>query len=1344
MSICLDKESRNERNIFDSAKLNSLQVTPLLARILLRVMRTPSSYEPCFVHPQQMPKKCTRKRKKSKGGKSSDFVSEVEQSRLSDPNNPSKMIESIFDMPENNRMKTETLSYPDVRFQHSTTLFPAEGVEEKYVPSEIPNVTSKRGAEDDLNFTTSKKTPNQHTRFPTDIHLKVESNENTSEVSANCVAHIKVESSENTNEITADDDLAGSSYPAIQTVTDTAIENNSEGFSDNNLHIKTEPSILKETHTGVSSEKSNNADNGLTDTSYPVFQAAADKASEITSDNNLQIKTEHEYPVFQAVADKSSDNNSEVTSDNNIHIKTEPSISNENNTGVSSEKSHNADDDLAGTSYPVSQAVTDKSSDNNSEVSSDNNIHIKTEPSISNENNTGLSSEKSHNADDDLAGTSYPVFQAVADKSSDNNSEVTSDNNIHIKTEPSISNENNTGVSSEKSHNADEVTSDNNIQIKTEPSISNENNTGLSSEKSHNADEGLAGTSYPVFQAVADKSRDNNSEVTSDNNIQIKTEPSTSNENYTGVSTEKCHIADNKDRDTVNNKLSPSNTTSIYMAKYTKDAPTSFNHLMNDVSIKVEQNENSVNNSTSISNISFDANQTNNSSVDRPVKSKNYALDNSEAQENVVCDKNKNDIDPSVNYLLNSAQVESEPEKENKNSCNNEKSQSCENTRVIPSEILNACDLSQASSSNTNDDIFSGDKQRTFPTPFLKYLNCNKKINILKLSHARSVLNNLIKNKGSINVIETDVITDSSNSQNNSGLCLTEKRKDLPDLQINEKQSLNAAVDESLQNNSSGSNFKKLGNSKLNITNLDSISASTQLGKSSNESQVQNSLYSDKIYQNNLPNIRFESSSNKNDSNSPANNVDMPMTIQSPLDDNCLSTIRVSSLDENKQSETSSNLPLKAKKIPNELSTDFLRQILDNVKSTNSESIANQNSSLNSSIVPVAKSNIIIEENVNEKNSGRTIQNSENISESLAVPHENVFKQTQKLRFNPPTTYAEAFETPPKKIKISEEASTSNSDKDKKISYEKYKKNETHIIGSPHYPPDQNLRKVLDSGLPSNTFDSSPGSFNFEKNKYTPPSNCQNNNLIICSEASLQKPGSPRMDNTNYPRDPRLARNYSPTLDRDVSSQKQLDSSNIFQVYPSPSVSEAKKSSIHSQMKQTPSVSTSYAMRNSSTVPTPAEPFNSIVNAKIQQVKPMLSKINGSNPTDFNIGTFNKNNNVIVPPIAPGSTSSSTAQLYNPYSTIQYGEGYQSFSHLPGNTSSPSVHYQHLVSQQIRPPMSWNCDLTQGHYSSINHKFIFNPSLQVRYPPPHLSPSLAPILLIGKQSDSVNKKHKLQ
>ncbi|GBM10178.1 hypothetical protein AVEN_258776-1 [Araneus ventricosus] len=828
--------------------------------------------------------------------------------------------------------------------------------------------------------------------------------------------------------------------------------------------------------------------------------------------------------------------------------------------------------------------------------------------------------------------------------------------------------------------------------------------------------------------------------------IQIKAEKGISSKNNTEFNLENSHIAVVKDADSTTRNIRLRSE----LHKENED-----NRDIN-VPIKVEQNENCVvgDNSTSLSNFPSVANRTDIYPVDRPIK-----CEQNKTNEN--CEK----MDFQNSYSYEKPQNNEDISRKITNSNN-------KNTGVVSSETSIRNELNRISISPITDwDIFSGDtllyEPGTFRTPLLKYLNCTTKVEGLEISQALSALINLIKKKEEINVIESEVIPASIELQVKSKICLVEKGEELPDLQVNENQSLK--VDEILHKISS-SNFTELANLKPNITNLDSNSASSQLEKSINERQVQSPLNSDglgdEMRRNNSPNMFFEShskiseSSRVSDSDSHTIYFNSPMDIENPLEDKCPSIICLSSFDKNERIENSNNLQIEEKKNHNEyFPNDLLRQILGNATSTEkSNDIADISSSLKASVDPIAKSNVIIDgslfdnlhqirlprkkpvENVNfttdvnERNSERTIKNSGNFSKSLSVPPENVIKRSHGVLFNPPTTYGDTFETPQKRVKTSEDDSISKSGSVNKLNYEEYKK-DTRKMASPHYPPDHLLSNHIGPDFSSNSPDSSPGASNFGQNMFTPPANCQNSSVPVYSETSLQNPGYCHLVSTSSPQDSRLARNYSPALQRDVNSQKPLGSLDISQTCPSQSISEFTKLSVYPLVKQITPGSTTYAMPNFSRVIfSPTELFRPTINAmQIQQVKSMLPQMNSFQPPYLNQQTSMENSHIFPSP-ASESISFSMAQ-HNPQQSVQGVRDQQPFLSLlnfPGNASSPSSQYHHLVSQEISPPISRHNTLNYDNYSSesVNYGFGFNPPLPVGNPPPPppLPPTPPPIV----------------
>ncbi|GBO46853.1 hypothetical protein AVEN_142403-1 [Araneus ventricosus] len=685
---------------------------------------------------------------------------------------------------------------------------------------------------------------------------------------------------------------------------------------------------------------------------------------------------------------------------------------------------------------------------------------------------------------------------------------------------------------------------------------------------------------------------------------------------------------------------------------------------------------------------------------------------------------------------------------------------------------INSVDRSVKREKNETDDNCEGNdfepcEPRIFPCKFLKYLNCYPLYDGDEIKQCLSVLTDLKRDKNEIIAIESQKIPGFADSQDKFELCLADKREELPNLQVSERKSSNLEVDRTVHKIS----CKELVDFKLNIANLDSNSASSQLEKSINERQVQNSLNSDGLgdetRQNVSTNMRFESPSNMSESSrlsysdSHAIYFNSPVGTNSPIEDDCPSIISLSSIDGNKRCETS----MKGKKNRNEElpSTDFLRQILDNAKC--SDDIRDISSPVNPPFDPVEKPNIIIDENIfqnksqinlyknklaktvsdeTEKPSNHNEIKYQNFSKRLPVPCGNDFK-AQNVPFRPPSTNCESFEIPPKRIKMSE-APISKDSSDKKLSVEEYKKRVTALMARQHSQPDCNLNNHLPSDIPSNSSDCSPGSSNFDRNMFLLPGNRPNRSLPTCSDTSLGNPGYFQMFNTSYPQDPRLARNYAPAPYIDVNSQKTFGPFNINQAYPSQSLPEATKPPIHPPVKQTTSVSRTYAVLNSHSVQSATQTFNPPANeVKNQQVKQWLSQIKSFNPSDFNERSSEKNNSVLHPSPASESGTFSTTQ-YNPQHLVQGVGGRQplsSLQRLASNASSTSSQSHHLVSQEIHPPMLWHSALHHDHYfpESVNREYMINPPLTINNPSPPVvekSPSIAS----NRSASSLSHNHK--
>ncbi|GBN12275.1 hypothetical protein AVEN_235547-1 [Araneus ventricosus] len=779
----------------------------------------------------------------------------------------------------------------------------------------------------------------------------------------------------------------------------------------------------------------------------------------------------------------------------------------------------------------------------------------------------------------------------------------------------------------------------------------------------------------------------------------------------------------------------------------------------------------------------------------------------------------------------------------------------------------------------------------TFPCKFLKYLNCYPKYDGEEIDHCLSVLNDLMKDKDENIGIEPEVISVSTDSEDTIELCSAEQREEIPILQISEKHSPNLKVDGTVHKISS----KDLVRFQQNVITLDSDSDSSQLEMTIIERQGPNSSNSDCIGDKRRQNIstnthlgspsKMSELSQVNDSDPNTNYFNSPIDTESKFQDVCSFTISLSSLDGNKRSETSdgaSTLPMDAKKIPNEdfFNKDFLRQILGNAKQREMfADITDISSSLNPSFDTVDKQNIIVDENgfqnlrqknspenkriestnftSDEDNSEFTLKKYQNLSESLPLPSENVLNPTKEVFFNPPAAKCDGFETPPKKMKISQdtslsegsmvkilsfeeykkmvsclmagkhqsdirhnqsnividknmlqnksqinlptnklaetinsvsdenekssahntikcqnlsksfpvpcekdfktqdvsfsppstycetseipakrikmsESSISKDSSDRKLSVEEYKKRVTALMTRQHSQPDCNLNNHLPSDIPSNFSDCSPGSSNVDRNMFLPPGNRPNRSLPTCSDTSLGNPGNLHMLNASYSQDPRLARNYAPTL-----HQKEMGSFNMSQAYSSPSFPVATRSFINPHLEHAPSGSGTYAMLNSSGMQLPAETFSPALNAaKNQQIKQWLSEMKRYLPSDAQQPNLEKNSPVL-PPSPASEISSFSMTQYNPHQSIQSMESIQPFispQYVPGNAPSLSPHRHHLSSQEIHPHMYWHPPLAHNRDFSQNvcHEFILSPQIPII----NLCPSLPLSSPIGEQTQS--------
>ncbi|GBN36875.1 hypothetical protein AVEN_270260-1 [Araneus ventricosus] len=588
----------------------------------------------------------------------------------------------------------------------------------------------------------------------------------------------------------------------------------------------------------------------------------------------------------------------------------------------------------------------------------------------------------------------------------------------------------------------------------------------------------------------------------------------------------------------------------------------------------------------------------------------------------------------------------------------------------------------------------------TFKTPLLKYLKINSKIDVLEISYAISVLTHLIKDEDEIIRIESEAIPDFTNSLEKFELCLAEKREELTNLQVVDKQSSYLEVDEISHEISS----KELVNFKPNITNSDSNSALSRLEKFVDETQAQNSLHCDGLIDNmrqdNSTNLLFESPSKMSES-SPGSYLDShtiyfnsPMDIGSPSEDSCSSIIFLPSLD-NKRSETS----IEAKKNPNEelFSNDCLRQILGNAKSSDISVIS---PSLNLNFDPVVKPNIIIDESVfqnlrqinfpnnkpvdssdvNEKNSEWTMRNYQNLSNSL--PNENALKRKQDVLFDPRTT----FEYPTKMVKISEDASISKGDSSQKLTNEEYKERVTPTMVSPHLVSYPHVKQTP-SG-PRTCAMQNSSSVRSLVGPFYPTVNAVKNQQVkqIVSKTKNVDPSD--LDQRTSEKNNRVLFD-SPTLESHSFSMDQQ--------YPHQSVQGANDRKHLLSLQHFPSNAASLSCQRH----------------HLEEIRPPMSC--HSTPHDHCFSE-NVNREFIVNLLPTPPFVEQSHQLV--HGTKGAHQPLLSFQNLPGNTSS--------LSQQIRPPMSWH-SAPHDHYfaESLNREFIQNPPLAVRnsFPSLPLTPS---------------------
>ncbi|KAF8770321.1 hypothetical protein HNY73_017866 [Argiope bruennichi] len=795
-----------------------------------------------------------------------------------------------------------------------------------------------------------------------------------------------------------------------------------------------------------------------------------------------------------------------------------------------------------------------------------------------------------------------------------------------------------------------------------------------------------------------------------DNHVQIKAELSESN---TEINFEKSHIIaslhpdittvnsryrsrldiETDDNKGVDGQVCISSNVSDCNAKYLTIASNVVNHLLNAVTIKMEQNDIMSDNPIPVSNFSTHGEPKSMNTDDRPIQSlQNNTNANCELSDIVVpCLSSVCRTEISSGIFSR----ESEPEKMDfqENSVKNELQNygdiqqestdsnigtNAENSsKTLFTNISNWISISPISGNDIFGDGDSEYKPGTFATPLIKYLNCNKKTDMLEIYHTKTALN-LYRSATSFH------------AQEKSELYLSEKWEVSSNLQINEKPSFNLNIDEITNKISSLLNFFK-----PNITHLDSNSASSPFWKFVDEREKQNSLNSDGLCvgmrQNNSPNFLFESSLKVSESwpGSVSNSQieDSPMDIQNSVKDYCPSAICLPPLDYNKRSETCNGLSTVSVENPNEklLSKDFLFQILNNVKTT-----ANINVSSNPPIDPIVKSNINIDDSIfenlrqidflkikpvestdiisdlNKKNYECIAKNSEMSPHNFSAPNENIS--------NPSTSYDDTFETPPKRVKKCKDTAAFEKNA-RKISYEEYKKRDKNVITHP--PIHQ-----LNSYFQSHTLGASPISSNFEQNMHTPLKNRQNHDIHIYNDIALRNPYLQRSVNTS-PNDPRLTRNNSP-LNRDLNSEKHLDSFNNGEISPHHSVPETAKLTLRVHRKRAISASETNASN---------EPFCH---------------------SDFNQPTSKRNRIALLPTPSFRSNSLTVPQPHpvNSVSGVKNCQPLFSLPNLSANASSSSSPQHHFVSQGIHPQMSRHPESTHDQYSSVNVKRQFMP-----YPP---------------------------
>ncbi|CAL1280966.1 unnamed protein product [Larinioides sclopetarius] len=288
----------------------------------------------------------TKRRKKNRKGKSSESEPDaetIERSRMLDPNEPSISIGRISDLFINVPVKIEEeVIYPDTRFQRSTTLFPAEVVEDEISPG-IPNKTFKRSAEDELISAMPKKErmsdPSTTIKSTTSDDCMIIENTKT---------RVKVEVV----------DLTDDSHPIVPILcSPVKISNRENGQPDKtnailpaigDIKVKFEPSD-KRNEIIVDAA-------GSESVSYRTIQTNAEQSK--TSERNSEVNTDRTYvdlPIdstscIQVKTEKNMSSESESSFDSNTTaiypvdrpIKSEQSKTNENCEKVDSQKITNS------------------------------------------------------------------------------------------------------------------------------------------------------------------------------------------------------------------------------------------------------------------------------------------------------------------------------------------------------------------------------------------------------------------------------------------------------------------------------------------------------------------------------------------------------------------------------------------------------------------------------------------------------------------------------------------------------------------------------------------------------------------------------------------------------------------------------------------------------------------------------------------------------------------------------------------------------------------------------------------------------------------------------------------